>query len=171
MHHEAAFPERSHTPDAPLFNVDALSDKESTVIYRGLTAAADAIAESEEDPINMNTGDGLLDFLTEEVRWVATRDPERVKGLVQGLAASADEADKEFAARTTRSLVHYDYAFTRDVLFQLLDEPYAADASEAAHFELNRMPQDGLTSDQIADLSARFTTRGFGPNEVRQPED
>jgi hypothetical protein len=155
MQHEAAFPERSHTPDAPLFNLDAMSDREITVMYRGLAAAGDEIEESGEEPSHLNTGDGLLNFLTEEVRWVATRDPERVKGLVQGLAASEDDADRDFAARTARSLVHYDYEFTRDVLFQLMDEE-RADASEAAHFELNRIVGDGLAADQIAGLRADF---------------
>jgi len=87
------------------------------------------------------------------VRELTARNPERVKNLVFRNASSTQVADREFAASTVCSLVHYDYEYTRDTLiFLMVDQARREfswdDACEVAHDEASLMMRDHMTPGQ-----------------------
>jgi hypothetical protein len=98
--------------------------------------------------------------------------------LVDWLARSQEEVDRELAVEVVSALAEYDYEFTRDTLiFCRVDEdrPAAATrglASEAAMTEIPRLMRDRLTPEQVDDFNTRlgahgdwFTTRPARPDE------
>lgn len=166
MNHEAAYPETSHTPEAQLFNVDAMSNEQIVVLYRGLYGIF--VNETGEDEENSSTANDMLDQLEHELRELTTRDPERTKQLVADCMQSDRESDEDIASSVVRSLVHYDYTFTRDTLIAFLTDERLG--PEGAIISVPRLMRDDLTPDQIDDFNAHLQARGHDPIEPAAPQ-
>lgn len=142
-------------PEVRLFNVDALSDDEIVVLFRGISAAANEGYDEAELPFDqMHTGDGLLDRLARDMRDLASRDPERVKGLVDRCARSGVVADEDLAASTVSALLPYNYEFTRDTLAFLHANAADGTVGESVFLEIHRLIDNELTPEQVADFDA-----------------
>lgn len=164
-------PERYVRPEARAFNVGAMSDEEITIIFRALDHLGDKPFGPDGPDHEISISDSLWEKLADDVRDLAARDPERVKGMVQGWATSEHAVDREFAASTTRSLIRYDYAFTRDTLVNLFvsEERLIGGISllEAAMWSIENLMRDELTPEQIADFNASITAQGHDPLSPR----
>ena len=168
MMHEIPRPEIIHEPEARLFNVDAMSDDQIIVLARGLTGVLD----SEEVGGGRRHGDtavGMLTQLETDLSGLASRDPERVRGLVEQCMQSDMGADHELALGVAPSLAGYDYEFTRDTMISLLIDGLGG-ADEEAILAIPRFMRDQLTPDQVADFNAHLQARDHDPMHPAQPE-
>jgi len=188
MNHELPRPETSHTPEVRLFNVDAMSDEQIIVTYRGYWTVANHLGNEDTDDFDqMDIGDGLNEQVAAEVRDLASRDPERVKQLVTRTTASQEDSDQDLAANAAPALLNYDYAFTRDTLISItMGEAYercvsrgisssdsgSGYASETALGLMRELMRDRLTPEQIADFQAHAAAFDPGwPLEPARPEE
>jgi hypothetical protein len=161
MNHEIPRPETSHTPEISLFNVDAMSDEQIIVLSRGLTGVLD----SEEVGGGRRHGDtaaGMLAQLDTDLSGLASRDPERIRGLIEQCVQSDMVADHELALGMAPSLVGYDYTFARDTLISIRIDGVGG-AEEEAMMRIPRIMRDQLTPDQTADFNAHLQARGEEP--------
>jgi hypothetical protein len=166
-------PERERNPEATLFNVDAMTDEQITVLRRGLNELSEAISQAEnsnERNDEIGVSDNLWERLADEVGGLVERDPERVRGMVQRLALSRYTDDRAFAGHVAPHLLDHDYEFTRDVLVFLANgetmpndlitsagsEEYDMDAIQ----RIAVLMRDRLTPEQSADFNSRITSEG-----------
>jgi hypothetical protein len=172
MPNETPRPETYRTPETSIFNVEAMSNEQIVVLYRGLATIFDATLDSDVMP-NSSTGSrdqqgydvynaagGMMDQLRADLRGLTPRDPERVKELVGKCAQSENEDDHDLAVEVVPSLLHHDYAFTRDTLISLLDSNLAGDS---VILIIPRMMRDQLNQYQIEDFNAHLQARGEEP--------
>jgi hypothetical protein len=168
-------PERDRGPEVRLFNVDALSDDELIVLARSFREAADH--EDESEPFSQTaTYDNLLDRLALDVRDLATRDPERVKGLMSRCRESNVGGDQDLAVNTVSVLVHYDYEFTRDMLVSFLAGPDAhteEDIRLMATSAIRKLMRYELTSEQSDDFNVQLVRFSYThePLEPARPDE
>lgn len=179
MSPEIMQPEHYRPPEAELFNVGAMSDDQIVAVYRGLITAFDTQDSQGLDKRQQggevhdvhNVTAGLLDQLEASVSALTTADPERVKGLVSDCLQSEIEADHELALGVVSSLVHYDYAFTRDsLIFMQSQRHIASQITEGAFLMVPRLMRDHLSSDQIADFNATLEGHGLPSRQPARPE-
>jgi hypothetical protein len=169
-------PETYETPErVPLFNVDDMSDAQIIVTNRALWMAADYGIQDGDSFDQMLTGDNLHIKLANDVRDLASRDPERVKNLITVCAYSGIEHDQELAAKSVRGLVGYDYGFTTDILLSMLTEPDGYrkfnDLAETARDEVRLMMRDNMTPEQIDAFNARYLRYGDDRDQPIQPAE
>jgi hypothetical protein len=168
--YELPRPETSYVPETPLFNVDAMSDEQIIVLYRGLISIYESEEVMVEHSEHEGVADGILTRLEADLSDLTSRDPERVKNLVANCVESVNESDHELALNVVTSLVDYDYSFTRDALLSL--SMGSGHVSEGADMRvIPRLMRDRLTEDQIADFNARLRAAGNEPIDPAQPED
>ena len=169
MPHESIHPETEHTPELRFFNVDAMSNDEIVTLSRGLTGALDSADVGGGEQYRNIAGEMLIQ-LDADIRDLASRDPERVRNLVEQCMQSDKGADHELALGITPSLASYDYAFIRDVMISLLVDGLGG-ANEEALIAIPRMMRDRLTPDQVADFNAHLQARDQEPMTPARPEN
>ncbi|MFJ8252975.1 hypothetical protein [Streptomyces sp. NPDC094466] len=139
-----------------------MSDEQITYMARSLDAMASSVHDAPDD--SESVYDGMFEGLAADVRSLAERDPERVKGLVNALAHSEKSADRELAVTTAESLIDYDYLFAREALLYLYLDPMGHEDTggvwDAAVDVLHRLGQEKLTPEQYADFNARLDFMG-----------
>jgi len=161
MTHEIPRPETNHIPEVPFFNVDAMNDEQIIVLSRGLTGVLD-FEEVGGGQRHSDTAVGMLTKLETDLSGLASRDPERVRGLVERCMQSDMRADHELVLGVAPTLAGNDYSFTRDTMISLLI--YGSElASEGAITAISRLMRDHLTPDQIADFNAHLRARDHDP--------
>lgn len=144
-----------------------MSDDQIVMLYRGLTGVLD-FGELGGLRHHEVVG-GMLDQLRAGLGGLTSRDPERMRNLVEQCRQSEHTADQELASDVVPTLVHYDYAFTRDTLISLWFDG-AEFASEGAYLKIPDLMRDELTPDQIADFNMYIQARGWDPVEPSRPE-
>lgn len=159
IHQQPAQEEVERTPEVQLFNVDAMLYEQIIVLHRGLMEVADRGRQESDTFDTMDIGDRMNEQLYPAVRNLATRDPERVKQIIEHGLASRVTADQELVGRTLESLVHYDWEFTRDTFVRFTvnkGHEFDGDAAYAAHCRLSILMRDTLTPEQTDDTLQRY---------------
>ncbi len=166
--HEAARPEAYQTPESSIFNVEAMSDEQIILLHRGLTSAFDSeeVASGIRDK---DIAEGMVSQLRSDFGNLASRDPERVKRLVEWCMHSDKGYDHEFAETIAPSLVAHDYPFVRDTLISLSIDGLEM-ASEGTFLTIPRLMRDHLTPEQVADFNAHLEVRGADPMSPARPD-
>jgi hypothetical protein len=168
MMHEAPRPETYQAPEASIFNVEAMGDEQIILLHRGLISAHDSedIASGKHD---RDVADSMLSQLRAELGALASRDPRRVRGLVEQSMQSDKGYDHEFAQRVAPSLLDYDYEFVRDTMISLSTDGSEL-ASEGAYLAIHEEIRDRLTPEQVADFNAHLEARGEHPMQPDRHE-
>ncbi|WP_406176086.1 hypothetical protein [Streptomyces sp. NBC_00996] len=149
-------PEREVEPRVGLFNIEAMSDEQVTLMARSLAAMSDTLGEID----TQNACNAMLEGLGADVRSLAQRNPERVKGLVETTMRSDCPSDQELAAYAVAGLIDHDYSFTREALVYLYCDTQDSYASEAAYNAICKLANERLTAEQRADFNACLTSQG-----------
>lgn len=164
MTNEVPSPEREVLPAERLFNLEAMSDEQILVAYRGFGMIAHE-GNDEADPFDqMQVGDSLSDQFVAEVRDLAVRDPERVRRIVGRSVMSSNDIDHELGAHAASHLIEYDYKFARDVLIHLCvtgDDTHIAFPRDVARHEIYDLVRNRLTPDQADDFRTRMASHGL----------
>ena len=151
-------PERGYQPPEGLFNVDAMSDEQIVLMSRSFDAMARSL---RDEPGNDDcVYDNMFEGLAADVRGLAARNPERVKGLVRATIRSNCPSDQELASYVVPGLIDHDYYFTREALIYLYCDTGDSQASEAAYAAICKLAKERLTPEQRADFNACLTFQG-----------
>lgn len=164
--------------------MDAMSDEQIVVLFRGLYLA-EGEGNQDSDPFDQFVvASRIWGKVVDEVTDLASRAPERVRNLVAKCASSEDATDRDLAAFTAQSLVHYDYYFTRDTLISLIVDNFNLThatysyAAETARESIGYLMRDELTPEQAADFNDEYRRRGehvvhvgYIPIEPALPEE
>ncbi|MEU3198799.1 hypothetical protein [Streptomyces sp. NPDC006996] len=163
-------PEIEKTPESRLFDVDAMSNEQITVLWRSLAGTAYQLCEAQSQDQSaseaLDVCDGLWQSLVREMHSFALCNPEQAKDLIERSFRSLESLDREFAARVAPSLIDFDYKFTRDVMVYLnvssnhLGGLAGGTWSEIAWDCTSVLMRDRLTPEQINDFNAHLTAHG-----------
>lgn len=150
MAHEGPQFEQDRLRETQVFKVETLSDHQILLLYRGLSTVG--IPDDAAD----KALDGLYRQLIADVQGLGSRDPGRLKNLVDHCEQSYNGYDQELGAEVAPGLMEYDYEFVRDTLVSLA----ASEAMDATRFVISDLMRDRLTPDQIADFNTRLAVHG-----------
>ncbi|WP_338773036.1 hypothetical protein V7968_16345 [Nocardia vulneris] len=152
-------------PQERLFNAEAMTDDQLILLQRGIRDSQRRFEPTVDFPSD-EISDGLHLAFFDSIRDLATRAPERVRGLTERCKASETPEDWWFGAEAAASLIHHDFEYTRDALVGMVVDPRIGDDDFTAYLMIHEtiipdLMRDHMTPEQIQDFNVHLAVTGY----------